>query len=266
MATTTPDGDTVPRPVRWFYEALFDDALLKAFWGDAYANCGYWDDGIDSGHAAGDRLVDVSLRGIDAAGVGDVLEVACGHGGATARLASHFPTAAITATGINTEQLAHARQRAPSVQFDAADPVALPYANESFDVLACFEAAFHFDTREQFLAEACRVLRPGGWLVMSDLLLARATQFMPAANYLTGVAAYRRVLDQAGFTRIDVEDITEPGWRSFRRALSRYLIPKAGNPLALRDVLAANSFWAFTIRQNVLVQARRADLPGRHTT
>ncbi len=266
MATTTPDIETVPGPVRWFYEALFDDALLKSFWGDAYANCGYWDDGIDSGHAAGDRLVDISLRGINATEVRNVLEVACGHGGATARLASHFPGAAITATGINPEQLAHARQRAPDVHFDEANPVALPYADDAFDVLACFEAAFHFDTRERFLAEARRVLRPGGWLVMSDLLLARATQFMPAANYLTGVAAYRRLLHTAGFTRIDAQDITEPGWRSFRRALSRYLVPRAGNPLAMRDLLAANSFWAFTIRQNVLVRARREDLPGRRTT
>lgn len=265
MASTTPDGEVVPQPVRWFYEALFDDALLKSFWGDAYANCGYWDDGIDSGHAAGDRLVDISLRGIDAATVRDVLEVACGHGGATARLANHFPDAAITATGINTEQLAHARQRTPSVQFDEANPVALPYPEAAFDIVACFEAAFHFDTRERFLAEACSVLRPGGWLVMSDLLLARATQFMPKANYLPGTAAYRRVLDQTGFTRIDVEDITEPGWRSFRRALSRYLLPKASNPVAVRDLLAANSFWAFTIRQNVLVRARREDLPGRRT-
>lgn len=48
---------------------------------------------------------------------------------------------------------------------DVAD---LPYADDSFDIVISIEAISHYHNVERFLAEAARVLRPGGTLVIVD--------------------------------------------------------------------------------------------------
>ncbi|MEZ5599286.1 MAG: methyltransferase domain-containing protein [Pseudomonadales bacterium] len=246
-----------PPLVGRFYDTLFSDPLLGEFWGEAFANCGYWDDGVTDGHSAGNRLVDESLRTVPPEHIARVLDVACGHGGTTARLLEHFPNAEVFATGIDAGQLTQAAQNAPAAHFEVASPLSLPFEARSFDLVACYEAAFHFDTRADFLAECARVLRAGGWLVMSDLLMLRTTGYMPAANYLAGPEAYADVLRDAGFSDVTVVDITTPGWRGFRRALTRFLAGKPPSALSMRDQLMASVVWSYVIRFNVLVAARR---------
>jgi 2-polyprenyl-3-methyl-5-hydroxy-6-metoxy-1,4-benzoquinol methylase len=49
-----------------------------------------------------------------------------------------------------------------------ADAAYLPYESQSFDVVISIEAISHYHEVDCFLAEAARVLRPGGTLVISD--------------------------------------------------------------------------------------------------
>ncbi|MBK7433431.1 MAG: methyltransferase domain-containing protein [Chitinophagaceae bacterium] len=65
------------------------------------------------------------------------------------------------------EGLAH---RAEVVLGSATD---MPFENESICRMISIEAAFHFDTREVFLKEAIRVLKPGGILSMADLIICK---------------------------------------------------------------------------------------------
>lgn len=44
----------------------------------------------------------------------------------------------------------------------------MPFAHEAFDVVFCLEAAHCFADKPRFIAEARRVLRPGGTMVMAD--------------------------------------------------------------------------------------------------
>ena len=45
----------------------------------------------------------------------------------------------------------------------------IPFEKDSFDAVICIEAAFHFD-RRKFIAEAFRVLKKGGRLVVVDFM------------------------------------------------------------------------------------------------
>jgi ubiquinone/menaquinone biosynthesis C-methylase UbiE len=66
---------------------------------------------------------------------------------------------------------AHVRARgAANVEFVAGDAAALPFRDESFDVVTCRTAAHHFSDVAAAVREIHRVLRPGGSLLLQDIL------------------------------------------------------------------------------------------------
>lgn len=87
------------------------------------------------------------------AGTGRVLDLACGDGALLGRLP---PTA--VGIDISSEELAAARPRR-TVQGRAQQ---LPFADASFDTVACHLAFMLFDDIERVVAELGRVLVPGG--------------------------------------------------------------------------------------------------------
>ncbi|MHB1018253.1 MAG: class I SAM-dependent methyltransferase [Coriobacteriia bacterium] len=56
-------------------------------------------------------------------------------------------------------------------QFTVADAGALPYADETFDIVTCRIAAHHFGDPQTFFSEVARVLRPGGRFGFQDQAL-----------------------------------------------------------------------------------------------
>lgn len=93
-----------------------------------------------------------------------VLEVACGTGVVTRALARSLPACAIIATDLNEAMVAHAERVGTirPVTWRRADVMALPFANESFDVVVCQFGAMFFPDRVAAYREVRRVLHPGG--------------------------------------------------------------------------------------------------------
>jgi ubiquinone/menaquinone biosynthesis C-methylase UbiE len=94
-----------------------------------------------------------------------VLEVACGTGVVTRALATTLPAACeITATDLNEAMVAHGELvgTARSVAWRQADVIALPYDDESFDVVVCQFGVMFFPDRVAAYREIRRVLRSGG--------------------------------------------------------------------------------------------------------
>ncbi|MHB1709256.1 MAG: class I SAM-dependent methyltransferase [Thermoplasmataceae archaeon] len=54
--------------------------------------------------------------------------------------------------------------------FVKGDVDALPFLNESFDIVTCRRAAHHFHNKIQFLSEANRVMRKNGYLGLVDMV------------------------------------------------------------------------------------------------
>jgi ubiquinone/menaquinone biosynthesis C-methylase UbiE len=245
------------------YENLFADPCFSAFFNDSgYANYGLWDAATHDGEQACDNLLERLLSFLPRAG-GTVLDVGCGQGGTTRRLARQFGAEAVTAINVCDKQLATAQQRAPGCRFLRMDAVDLQFDDASFDVVVCVEAAFHFETRQEFLRQAHRVLMPGGCLLLADIVARVGAGRIPRANLVRSVGEYEAVMRDAGFSNLVIEDVRERSWKTFRRKYLSFVARGASSGRSWRVLprlpWAAWRFLVtdFAIRNYLLVCARR---------
>jgi SAM-dependent methyltransferase len=97
-----------------------------------------------------------------------VLDAGCGVGYGAALLAA-LGARAVTAVDNAPDAVAAARERGGSeVDVIEADISALPFAEDSFDVVVCFETLEHVTDQPKALDELRRILRPGGVLLISS--------------------------------------------------------------------------------------------------
>jgi microcystin synthetase protein McyJ len=199
--------------------------------------------------------------------------------------------------GVNSSalQVAAAHERvaaaglASSIVLAEADATRLPFADQSFDAVLSIEAAFHFHTRDRFLREAHRVLRPGGALALTDLCAAtgrmewqarvqawigRAFWQIPSDN-MVDAAEYTRRVRAAGFAQAEVRSIWQdvyPHFIDFARVRLRDpQLQRRMNPV-FRSFLSISANARKRVRPSlmdyVLVRARKpsggVDLADAH--
>lgn len=111
-----------------------------------------------------------ALAGLHNTALDPALDVATGGGHTAAHLAARGLR--VTATDLSEAMLAQTRKLAASrgsaISTACHTAEVLPYGDGSFGLVACRTAAHHFSSVPDFLAEAFRVLRPGGWLLVID--------------------------------------------------------------------------------------------------
>jgi SAM-dependent methyltransferase len=100
---------------------------------------------------------------LDAARVGSgsrLLDVACGPGFVSGAARSRGAT--VTGLDFSAAMIAEASRRYPEIVFREGDGQALPFDAGSFDAVVMNFGMLHLAQPETAIAEACRVLRPGG--------------------------------------------------------------------------------------------------------
>ena len=136
----------------------------------------------------------------------DVLDCACGEGYGSRLLADTART--VVGVDIDTESIDHADRRyaRPGLEFMAANALELPFDNHRFDVVVSFETLEHLVEHEELLASFRRVLRPGGFLLLSS----------PDRKTYSDDTGYRNEFHVRELYRPELEDLLGRHFPNFR--------------------------------------------------
>lgn len=166
-----------------------------------------------------------------------VLDVGVGFGEQDFALLDRFKVSHITGIDITPVHVEKGRERVAKrglekqIDIRLGSATAMEFPDASFERVLALECAFHFDTRDQFMREAFRVLKPGGTIALADMLpnpgekpslttaFGRKYGHIPKANYYDR-EEYSRRLSAAGFDDVLVESIREdvfPGMAKYAR-------------------------------------------------
>jgi ubiquinone/menaquinone biosynthesis C-methylase UbiE len=118
---------------------------------------------------------------------GEALEIGSGSGAMAAELLRRFPGLRMVATDYDPDMVGTARrtlapfgERATAQRVDATS---LPFDDRRFDLVLSFAMLHHVVDWERAVAEAVRVLRPGGHFVGYDLVHAAPRQHKHRAEH-----------------------------------------------------------------------------------
>lgn len=138
-----------------------------------------------------------------------VLDVGCGSGAAMEYLKERYPNWNISGMDPKVASEGEPEWLSGAVQRSCGEAEALPCPEHSVDVIL-MECSFS-KTRDpkQALKEAIRVLKPNGWLLLSDMYARKEAVISEGAGLLgrleTSGAIFRR-LKQAGFAVLEMQD------------------------------------------------------------
>lgn len=174
-----------------------------------------------------------------------VLDVAAGTGHAARQLAPDVR--AVVAVDATEEMLRRGREAARAeghrnIVFVRADATALPFLDAGFDIVVCRFAVHHFERPEEQVGEMRRCLRPGGRLLVADLVADADPAVAAVQNEL------ERLRDPSHVRMLAAEElralVAGGGWRgapglelrTVRRELSPWLEQAGAAPEAGAEI------------------------------
>jgi phosphoethanolamine N-methyltransferase len=187
--------------------------FLEELWGDGFLSPG------------GAEEVTRTIAGVDLTGK-VVVDIGCGSGGVTIVLVRDHGADRVIGIDVEAPVCEQARARVERqgltdrIEIRQVEPGPLPFAPTSIDIVFSKDSIVHIADKESLAVDVFRVLRPGGWFVASDWLIAHDGEPSPEmAAYIAaealdfGMASpvrYRAALEAAGF--VDVELVNRNEW------------------------------------------------------
>ena len=155
-----------------------------------------------------------------------VLDVGCGIGGTCIQLAKHFDCKVYGLTPVReqirvAQQLVSKQDFKPNIDFKIGHANALPFADNTLDVVLYFESPCHFPNTMDFFEEAYRVLKPGGRIAGEDWMAVNNISSHSRKNWLKPICNswaipmlhdgndYIEQLQQSGFEQCQYVDMAD---------------------------------------------------------
>lgn len=199
---------------------------------------GYWDSSTKNFHEA---LLNINKILAAKAGIKNenhVLDAGCGIGGSSLWLAKNIGCN-VTGISLSEKQVTTANKLSAEENlqtlalFEQQDFTATNYPSESFDVVWAIESVCHATDKSKFIAEAYRLLKKGGRLILADFFkqqnlsgkdAALITQWANgwAIDDFATIEKFTEQLTQAGFTNKTIEDATTKIIPSAKRLYRAY--------------------------------------------
>jgi SAM-dependent methyltransferase len=202
--------------------------------------------GVDQFHIGGKAAtLDLARRaGLQA--TARVLDVGGGIGGTARTLAAKYGCA-VTVLDLTEaycrvgERLTELTRQSDRVAFRHGSAVAMPFADASFDVVWTQHSSMNIADKARLYAEIYRVLRPGGTLVLHEVM-AGPTQPVhfpvpwapePSISFLRRSDEIRAIIGRLGFVEREWTDTSQEALAWFRARVAASTRPPIGLHLLL---------------------------------
>ena len=239
------------------------DEFYRDIWGE-HVHHGLWLRGDESPAQAVRQLVELIAAKAQIKSGDIVCDIGCGYG-ATARQLAHEYGALVTAVTISEMQYRYAvalENLGANPRYILADWLANDLPDAAFDAAISVESSEHMPDKPAFFAQACRILRSSGRLVVCAWLAREENS--PAQNHwliepicregrlpaMGTESDYRRLFADAGFVVDSFEDLSARVKKTWPVCVRRFLLHLLRQPRVVRYLLdrhSGNRIFALTI-------------------
>lgn len=179
----------------------------------------------------------VELKGLD------VLEVGSGRGGGASYIARYFDPGSITGIDLCRRAVRFCAEHyaVKGMSFVCGNALKLPFQNDSMDVIVSVESSHGYPNIKRFFFEVGRVLKPGGYFLLSDF------------RNKDSISLLRKQLHDSGLKIVKEEAITPNIIKALdldserRKKLIERLVPKLLHKpsMALAGVKGTGAYTSF---------------------
>jgi len=213
------------------------DAFYRELWGE-HVHHGLWLTGMETPEQAAQQLVERVAQAAAIRTRSTVCDIGCGYG-ATARWLATEHQAQVTGITVSPHQHRYAQAQSvdgvPPPTYLLQDWLHTTLPEHAFDAALFIESLAHMEAKQEAIARAHRVLRPGGRIVACVWL---AAPYAPAWTQrfllepicyegqlpsLPTAEAYQQWLRAAGFIDLRYEDISTKVQRTWTVVIQRVL-------------------------------------------
>ena len=226
-----PETPQSAADVAGHYDEL--DPVYRSVWGE-HVHHGLWVSGRESAEEAVEALADLVGRHLAPAPGDSLVDIGCGYGATAQRFAEQLGVS-ITGFTLSLAQHQVAAARPGALAFHVRDWLDNRLPDAAFDHGYAIESSEHMADKPRFFAEAHRVLKPGGRLVVCAWLAAPDPTPWQIRHLLEPIcregrlpsmgnrADYQAMAEAAGFAADGYANLSSQVRRTWTICLGRFL-------------------------------------------